>query len=80
MGHRTNITACLERGAKVKADFKGRLLSVHRRYFRTHVRLLVDTEHGTSIGAVEGHQKRGSSLVDCLAWLKILVWLHAYVR
>ena len=80
MGHRTNVTACLERGAKVKADFKGRLLGVHRRCSRdAHVRLWVDTEHGTSIDVVEGHHKRGSSVDDCLACCNFLIWMHACI-
>ena len=80
MGHRTNVTASLERGAKVKEDFKGRLLGVHQRCSRdAHVRLWVDTEYETSLDAIEDHHRKGSMFGYFLACLKILVWMHAYV-
>ena len=66
MGRRTNVTASLERGTEVKEDFKERLLGMHQRCSRdAHVRLWVDTEHGTSLDAVEDHHRRGS-MFGCL--------------
>jgi len=66
MGLRTNVIASLERGAKVKEDFKGRLLGVHQRCSRdAHVRLWVDTEHGASLDAIEDHHRKRIN-VSCL--------------
>ena len=60
MGHRTNVTVCLERDVRMKADFIMVTLKRAPKVIQRHTcSLWVDTEHGTSIDAVKGHHKRG---------------------
>jgi hypothetical protein len=77
MGHRTNVIASLERGTKVKEDFKGWLLGVHQRCSRdAHVRLWVDTEHGTSLDAIEDHHRERIN-VWMLVWMLLNFWFDS---